>query len=80
MASSQWQDCKNYGVAIIDRPDIEQIRLFYMQYSSHILHLPVGYLPESANWQGDNLIVRARNFENNMFVLRYTDFRQFQFV
>jgi hypothetical protein len=78
MGPLEWEKCKNYGVAIIDYPG--QVRLYYVQYSSCVLHLPVGFIAESANWQGNSLIVKTRNFENKTFIFRYTGFSIWQSV
>jgi hypothetical protein len=78
MGPSEWEKCKNYGVAIIDYPG--QVRLYYLQYSSNVLNLPVGYTAVAANWQGDALIVKALNFEKKIYILRYTGFSQWLFV
>lgn len=78
MGPKEWEMCKEYGVVIIDY--LGQLRLYYMQYSSCVLNLPVGFNSIGANWQGNALIVKALNFEKRVYVLRYTGFGQWQFV
>jgi len=53
-----WSQCKNFGLTDID-PRTNTVKLFYKEYSYQNAGSPINLVVESANWQGDNLIVRG---------------------
>ena len=53
-----WSQCKNFGLTDID-PRTNTVKLFYNEYSYQNAGSPINLVVESANWQGDNLIVRG---------------------
>lgn len=55
-----WERCKNYGLTDIDTVS-NNVKIYYNQFEYVIAGTPPHILIESANWQGDNLIVRGRN-------------------
>lgn len=75
-----WEKCRDYGVVQIEERS-RVVRLFYSPYDSLIASgTPVWLVPESATWQGNNLIVRGYNPHGDRKTIVMTDIWKYQEV
>lgn len=73
-----WEKCRNFGVVKIN-PVNNIIHLYHDMHTSKSIN-PPGWNPvvESANWQGNNLMVRLVDNHGQRRSFIYRDFHDFQ--
>jgi len=74
-----WSQCKNFGVTDID-PRTNSVKLFYDPYSYQFAGSPINLVVESANWQGDNLIVKGHDPHGSRKVYIMNNFNSYREV
>jgi hypothetical protein len=74
-----WSQCKNFGLTDID-PRTNTVKLFYNEYSYQIAGSPINLVVESANWQGNNLIVKGFDPHGRRRIYVMNDFHSYREV
>jgi len=74
---NDWIKCRNYGHVVVN-PMNNQIRLYYNQFEYKLAQNPMFFTVESANWQGDSLILRGKDGRGMESVLLMRDFWSYQ--
>jgi hypothetical protein len=74
-----WSECKRYGVIEIS-PINNLVKLYHSQFSYEMLGGIPGVFVESAEWQGDGLIIRGRSPHGDRRLIRATGFFSFQLL
>jgi hypothetical protein len=74
-----WEKCRDFGLVVHESGST--LRLYYTPYNSETILLQ-GWQPQfvSANWQGNNLIVKQINQYGQMQVYIYSGFYNYHLV
>jgi hypothetical protein len=74
-----WNKCRNYGHLVINQTN-NSIRLYYNRFEFRLATNPRHFTVESAQWQGNNLLLRGRDARGTNKSLIMDDFNSYQII